>query len=371
VFVCLWACVFVARARVHARTHARLPVSLSRRLSASASVYVNSLRDADERAALEDYKRLWCERFSAERLQNIAEGGDRSDPLLQQVDELEHKIEGARMLAKDFDTYYPTWEADVHEFEESYVQDDDEKIEELLVRIKESTMAAISRSALKKRSLSFSFKNSFKKKVAPEDATPSDVKRSRSFRRLESFESPEPLADAYIEETLQDVEEIPEECMDHQAEPLEKAAQIDLRPIGESSRPPSASIFSPIPGREHPTTILEQIQSRQHTIQGMGYSCDFVSDHHRVLVFENCLELDEELTQMQSTDAEKVISSMKRMLKKYEEHTSADIKKASVGPKLGSTFRTPQVMRTHCSETCITYFRLETRVFSVLISSHC
>ena len=59
----------------------------------------------------------------------------------------------------------------MHEVEESYVRDDDEKIEELLARIKQSTIAAVSHSALKKQR-SFLFK----KKVAPEEIAPSDVK---------------------------------------------------------------------------------------------------------------------------------------------------------------------------------------------------
>ena len=272
---------------------------------------VNSLRDADEREALEEYQRHWCERFSAERLQNIAEGGDRSDPILQQVDELEHKIEGARMLDKNFDTNYPTWEADVHELEESYVRDDDEKVEELLAKITESTMAAVSRSASKKQTAGF-----FKTKVAPEEAAPSDVKRSRAFRPLESVESlrlgtPEPLADAaIIEETCKDVEGIPQEWMDGQPEPLEMPAQVDPGPIGKrppspiGKRPPSpidmwpssASNITPIPDRKRPTTLLEQIESRKHTIQGMGCVRVIVHDHHRVLVLESGIELEEELT---------------------------------------------------------------------------
>ena len=92
------------RVCVCAHTHTRLCLRL--RVGVCVFVFVccvNSLRDADEREALEDYQRFWCERFSAERSLNIAEGGDRSDPVLQQVDELEHKIEGARMLDKNFD----------------------------------------------------------------------------------------------------------------------------------------------------------------------------------------------------------------------------------------------------------------------------
>ena len=271
-----------------------LPVSLSRRMSVSASVCVNSLRDADEREALEDYHRHWRERYSAERIQNIAEGGDRSDPVLQQIDELENKIEGARMLDKDFDTNYPAWEADVHEAEESYVQDDDEKIEELLARIRESTMAAVSRSTVKRKSSgSFSFKSSgslsfkssgsFKAKVVPEQAVPSAGSfRSRTFRPPESFETfhrgaSEQLAEAaIIEETREDIQEIPEEWLDDQAEPHEKPAQFHVSPIGKSSRPQSASTLAPISDRKRPTTILEQIESRKHTIEGMGCACDFV-----------------------------------------------------------------------------------------------
>ena len=154
-----------------ARTHAFACVSVS--ASVCVCVCVNSLRDADEREALEDYQRLWCERFNAERLQ---------------------------------------------------------------------------------------------------------------------------LADAYIEETREDVEEIPEEWVDDQTEPLEKPADNDPSPIGKSSRPPSASIIPPIPDRKRPTTILEQIESGKHAIQGMGCACDFISDHHRVLVFESRIELDEQLT---------------------------------------------------------------------------
>ena len=99
------------------------------------------------------------------------------------------------------------------------------------------------------------------------------------------LKAPGPLTDAYIEETREDVEEILEEWVDDQTEPLEKPAQIDLRPTGKSSRPPSASIISPIPDRKRPTTILEQIECRKHAIQGNGCACDFVSDHRRVPVF--------------------------------------------------------------------------------------
>ena len=199
------------------------------------------------------------------------------------------------MLDKNFDTNYPTWEADVHELEESYVRDDDEKVEELLAKITESTMAAVSRSASKKQTAGF-----FKTKVAPEEAAPSDVKRSRLFRPLESVESlrlgtPEPLADAaIIEETCKDVEGIPQEWMDGQPEPLEMPAQVDPNPMG--MRPPSASNITPIPDRKRPTTLLEQIESRKHTIQGMGCVRVIVHDHHRVLVLESGTELEEELT---------------------------------------------------------------------------
>ena len=85
-----------------------------------------SLKDADEHETLESYLKLWNASFGADeqmqRMKNVAAdwadvGGDRSDPILQQLDELAREIGENLAFDPNFEKGYKAWEADLTEAE--------------------------------------------------------------------------------------------------------------------------------------------------------------------------------------------------------------------------------------------------------------
>ena len=120
-------------------THFSIPCSLYPQACNDAAVPHSSikrcLRNADEHETLEDYIKLWYKKFGAEqemqRMKNVSVewmdiGGDRSDPILQELDELACQIGENLALADGFELRYAAWEADLTEAERLYVQDDEE-----------------------------------------------------------------------------------------------------------------------------------------------------------------------------------------------------------------------------------------------------
>ena len=119
-------------------THFSIPCSLYPQACNDAAVPHNSIKrcliNADERETLEDYIKLWYKKFGAEqemqRMKNVSAewmdiGGDRSDPILQELDELACQIGENLALAEGFEVRYAAWEADLTKAERLYVQDDD------------------------------------------------------------------------------------------------------------------------------------------------------------------------------------------------------------------------------------------------------
>jgi len=112
----------------HLRLHYISPVFLFCLRSDRMCIYCESisLKNADEHETLENYLKLWHATFGADeqmqRMKNVAAdwadvGGDRSDPILQQLDELAREIGETLAFDSTFEKGYKAWEADLTEAE--------------------------------------------------------------------------------------------------------------------------------------------------------------------------------------------------------------------------------------------------------------
>jgi hypothetical protein len=131
-------------------THFSIPCSLYPQACNDTAVSHKSikrcLKNADEHETLEDYIKLWHDQFGAElemqRMKNVSVewmdiGGDRSDPILQELDELAYQIGENLALADGFELRYSHWEADLTEAERLYVQDEDDEAKHVVERIRQ------------------------------------------------------------------------------------------------------------------------------------------------------------------------------------------------------------------------------------------